>query len=85
MSGSTTAAGRTRWPAVVRRTPDINPVLKYDRHTGELLAEFGAGLFVLPHGLHVDDDGNVWVTDSQGNEAGTKGHQVIKFTPKARS
>ena len=30
--------------------PDVNPVLKYDRHTGELLAEFGAGLFVLPHG-----------------------------------
>ena len=26
----------------------LNPVLKYDRHTGELLAEFGAGLFVLP-------------------------------------
>ena len=62
--------------------PHINPILKYDRHTGELLAEFGAGLFVLPHGLHVDDDGNVWVTDSQGNEAGTKGHQVIKFTPE---
>ena len=45
-------------------------------------AEFGAGLFVLPHGLHVDDDGNVWVTDSQGNAAGTKGHQVIKFSPE---
>ncbi len=60
----------------------INPVLKYDRHTSELLAEFGAGLFVLPHGLHVDSDGNVWVTDSQGNEAGTKGHQVIKFSPE---
>ena len=39
-----------------------------------------AGLFVLPHGLHVDAEGNVWVTDSQGNEAGTKGHQVIKFS-----
>ena len=30
----------------------------------------------------MDDDGNVWVTDSQGNEAGTKGHQVIKFSPE---
>lgn len=62
--------------------PEVNPVLKFDRRTGEVLAEFGAGLFVLPHGLHVDTDGNVWVTDSQGNEAGTKGHQVIKFSPE---
>ncbi len=62
--------------------PTVHPVLKFDRHTGEVLAEFGAGLFVLPHGLHVDAEGNVWVTDSQGNEAGTKGHQVIKFSPE---
>lgn len=60
--------------------PTVDPILKFDRNTGEVLANFGAGLFVLPHGLHVDDDGNVWVTDSQGNEAGTKGHQVIKFS-----
>ena len=60
--------------------PTVNPILKYDRHTGELLAEFGAGLFVLPHGLHVDDDGNVWVTDSQGNDE--IGHQVFKFSPE---
>ncbi len=60
--------------------PTVDPILKYDRNTAELLANFGSGLFVLPHGLHVDDDGNVWVTDSQGNEAGTKGHQVIKFS-----
>ena len=61
---------------------DVDPIIKFDRNTGEILANFGAGLFVLPHGLHVDDDGNVWVTDSQGNEAGTKGHQVIKFSPE---
>ncbi len=61
---------------------DVDPIIKFDRNTGEMLANFGAGLFVLPHGLHVDDDGNVWVTDSQGNEAGTKGHQVIKFSPE---
>jgi sugar lactone lactonase YvrE len=32
----------------------------------------------------VDRDGNVWVTDSRGNDAGTKGHQVIKFSPDGR-
>ena len=62
--------------------PDRDPIFKFDRQTGEVMTSFGAGLFVLPHGLHVDDEGNVWVTDSQGNEAGTKGHQVIKFNPE---
>jgi len=60
----------------------VDPIVKYDKDTGELLASFGRGLFVTPHGIHVDDDGNVWVTDFAGNEAGTKGHQVIKFSPE---
>ena len=62
--------------------PDLDPIFKFDRNTAEVLTSFGAGLFVLPHGLHVDAEGNVWVTDSRGNEAGTKGHQVIKFSPE---
>ncbi len=60
----------------------VNPILKFDRNTGKVLTSFGGGLFVLPHGLHVDREGNVWVTDSAGNKEGTKGHQVIKFSPK---
>ena len=60
----------------------VDPIVKYDRNTGELLTSFGAGVFVTPHGLHVDSEGNVWVTDFGGNEAGTKGHQVIKFSPE---
>ena len=65
-------------------TSNVAPILKFDRSTGEVLTSFGAGLFVLPHGLHVDREGNVWVTDSQGNDAGTKGHQVIKFSPEGK-
>ncbi len=57
----------------------VDPVFKFHRETGEILASFGAGLFVLPHGIHVDDDGNVWITDSQGTE--DKGHTVVKFSP----
>ncbi len=60
----------------------VDPIFKFDRNTGEVLANFGAGLFVTPHGIHVDSDGNVWVTDFAGNEAGTKGHQVFKFSPE---
>ena len=61
--------------------PEVDPVFKFDKDTGEILTSFGAGLFVTPHGFHVDSDGNVWVTDFAGNDAGTKGHQVIKFSP----
>ena len=62
--------------------PELDPIFKFDRTTGEVLTSFGAGLFVTPHGFHVDSDGNVWATDFGGNEAGTKGHQVIKFSPE---
>jgi len=59
----------------------VDPVFKFDRHTGEVLANFGGGIMVTPHGIHVDADGNVWVTDFAGNPEGTKGHQVHKFSP----
>ena len=58
----------------------VDPVFKFHRETGEIMASFGAGLFVLPHGIHVDSDGNVWITDSQGTD--DKGHQVVKFSPE---
>jgi sugar lactone lactonase YvrE len=63
-------------------------VLKFD-HTGQLIKSFGAGMFLFPHGIHVDRDGNVWVTDAKGpdgrdrNRDG-KGHQVIKFSPEGQ-
>jgi len=65
-------------------TSKVTPVLKFDRATAKVLKTFGAGLFVLPHGIHVDREGNVWITDSAGNKAGTKGHQVVKFSPEGK-
>ena len=58
----------------------VAPIFKFDRHTGEVLANFGAGVMVTPHGIHTDAEGNVWVTDFSVNDAGTKGHQVHKFS-----
>ena len=49
---------------------------------GKLLRSFGADMFVFPHGITVDKDGNVWVTDGQGKDG--KGHQVFKFSPKGK-
>lgn len=41
-------------------------VLKFDPD-GKLVRSFGAGMFIFPHGIHVDRDGNIWVTDGQDN------------------
>jgi sugar lactone lactonase YvrE len=73
--GSGSAGG----PGVNCVTNEVDPIFKFDRNTGEILENFGAGIFVTPHGIHVDDEGNIWVTDFAGN--GEKGHQVHKFSP----
>jgi len=64
---------------------DLDPILKIDPD-GNVVAAIGAGLFIFPHGLHVDRDGNVWVTDAQGPNPDNlatagMGHVVIKLSP----
>lgn len=59
----------------------LDPILKFDA-SGKLLKSFGAGLLLFPHGIHVDRDGNVWITDGLGR--GNKGHQVFKFSPEGK-
>ena len=61
-------------------TNPVDPIFKFDRNTGEVLANFGGGIMMTPHGIHVDSDSNVWVTDFANNPAGTKGQQVHKFS-----
>jgi 6-bladed beta-propeller len=60
---------------------DLAPILKFDS-SGNLVKSFGAGMIVRPHGLFIDKNGNVWVTDGDG-EAG-KGHQVFEFSPDGK-
>ncbi len=70
-------------------------VLMFDS-SGRLVKSFGEGLLNFPHGITVDREGNVWVTDGQDNRPrgrrgqpppdmppGTAvyGHQVLKFSP----
>ena len=64
---------------------DLDPILKFDAD-GNVTAAIGGGLFLFPHGLHVDRDGNVWVTDARGPnpdnpDSAGKGHVVIKLSP----
>ena len=61
-------------------TNPVDPIFKFDRNTGEVLANFGAEVFTVPHGIHVDFEGNVWVTDFATNASGNKGQQVHKFS-----
>jgi peptidylamidoglycolate lyase len=51
---------------------DRNTIFTIDSKTGEVLKNWGADLFLMPHGLEVDQDNNIWVTD-------TGLHQVLKF------
>ncbi|HEX5608224.1 MAG TPA: 6-bladed beta-propeller [Candidatus Binatia bacterium] len=69
-----------------------NPVHLFDE-TGKEIRSFGGGTFVWPHGIHVDREGNVWVTDARiptaeertqypGEEK--KGSVVMKFSPDGK-
>jgi sugar lactone lactonase YvrE len=55
----------------------VAPILEFDE-SGKLLKSFGANLFVFPHSLLMDNEGNLWVTDGQGKDG--KGHQVFKLS-----
>jgi DNA-binding beta-propeller fold protein YncE len=58
-----------------------NPVHHFDE-SGREIRSFGGGMFVWPHGIHVDRDGNVWVADSRGTDG--KGSVVVKFSPEGK-
>jgi DNA-binding beta-propeller fold protein YncE len=57
---------------------NFNPVHHFDEQ-GREIKSFGAGMFVWAHGLHVDRDGNIWVTDARVPTA----EELAKF-PDAR-
>jgi sugar lactone lactonase YvrE len=63
---------------------DKNPIVLLNPKTGTAIRSIGAGLFVFPHGLHVDKSGNIWVTDGAISKDGTKGLQVLKLSPQGK-
>jgi sugar lactone lactonase YvrE len=88
--------GRSVWVAERCGTScagaSLDPVLKFDE-SGKLVRSFGAGMFVWPHSVHVDRDGNVWVVDARLTTAAelktfpgekVKGNVVVKFSPEGK-
>ena len=88
--------GRHIW-AIVRCDPearfgsecldsDLDPILKFDAE-GNVVESFGGGMFIWPHGMDIDPDGNIWVADAireAWTPKGKRGHQVVKFSPKGK-
>jgi DNA-binding beta-propeller fold protein YncE len=81
-----------KWGQVISVKPDAHgnlwvfhrsepPILEFDA-SGKFLKSFGAGMFVQPHGLEIDREGNVWTTDQTAKDG--KGEQVIKFSPEGK-
>ncbi len=67
-------------------TSMLDPVMKFDTG-GHLVAHFGGGLMIAPHGIFVDRDDNVWVTDcacTDRRAATPKGHQIFEFSPDGK-
>ncbi len=70
----------------------VPSVLKLDPQ-GNVVTSFGADMFIFPHGMHVDREGNVWVADARDAtpaelekfpDAKGKGHTVYKFSPEGK-
>jgi sugar lactone lactonase YvrE len=81
-----------KWAGVISVDPAPNgdvwvfhrsdpPILRFDQ-SGKVVKSFGDGRFVQAHGMTVDRDGNVWVTDAQIKDG--KGNQVFKFSPDGK-
>lgn len=57
-SGGATCAGKYA---------SVNPIFQFNT-SGKMLKSFGAGLFVSPHKMEIDKDGNLWVADNGGDQ-----------------
>jgi peptidylamidoglycolate lyase len=72
-------AGR-KWPLLgsMPRTPiSSKTIVILDRQSGKILSSWGDSLFIMPHGLTVDGQDNIWVTDVGLN-------QVFKFSHEGK-
>src|SRR5262249_12982892 len=76
------------------------PIVEMEPESGKVIAQWGEGMFIAPHGMRVDREGNLWVTDTgplglHNEESGLmppiqsgmragRGRQVFKFSPERK-
>jgi DNA-binding beta-propeller fold protein YncE len=69
------------------RDSKADPIVQFGPD-GKVAKAFGGGLFIWPHGLDVDREGNVWVTDAVATnripKGDKRGHIVVKFSPAGK-
>lgn len=53
---------------------DEDTIVVLDSKTGQMLASWGGTTFYMPHGITIDPNNSIWLTD-------VALHQVFKFTP----
>ena len=78
------AMGMVSWVAsakdgtayLLQRGDKADPVVAVDR-AGTVLRSWGKGLYVMPHAIRVDPQGNVWTADAASSH-------VIKFSPQGK-
>src|SRR4029077_404828 len=81
-----------QWAGVISVDPDAKgnvwvvhrsapTILRFDP-SGKLVASFGAGMFVQAHGMTIDREGNIWVTDAQSKDG--KGQKGCKLSPEGK-
>ena len=75
VSGVTTDAQGNVY--VAHRGADADPILVFDQKGTRMVTSWGRGMFTRIHGMRVDPDGNVWVTD-------VGDHRIWKFTPEGK-
>jgi sugar lactone lactonase YvrE len=56
------------------------PIVEMDVD-GKVLRTWGDKMFVWPHSVRVDRDGNIWLADGQNDKEGKNGQLVYKFSP----
>jgi hypothetical protein len=73
---SSVAVDRNGSIYVLHRNLKVDPVLVID-NSGRIVRSWGRGLYVNPHSIRIDADGNVWTVDSGSSV-------VLKFSPEGK-
>lgn len=70
--------GGRQWNEPLLTDPIKYPtVVQFDGKSGKLLQVWAAGTFAMPHGLTIDGEDNVWLTD-------VALHQIYKYSPAGK-